>query len=613
MDKKSAVEMMDFNPFLGPLLDSDDPRPAENKRIKECFELYLSIGFYRDLDQPDGSQMRYYVYEDRHKPMNEITTYSSLLELEQALQTDADRKDIFRNNPKVFIEGHGGDNRYGVGGDHPKREGYNHYLEQPYYRNDPSEQIHGDNFDKIINDLRDVINPNPGELSITLEVCNADNLYLGKSLWGHNKTFLKSLSESHQDITFSGTGPWDTSHNNAAIETGTRSPGGVNTPIISMGGNIWKPGNTIAFYNKFTINDDVSDYQVVVKKSKFASTQTAKELKINTVNYAAKILENTTLRSSAKKRILQNISENPKILKIDDLKIMSDFPADKSETKEATLLSINENKIITNEKDAYIQLAQKILAKGDKADQRDILDIALGLKDFADNGSQVKGTVFEGHERLLDDILANTRLLELVMVSCGKVLIATPSNNNLIDLLKSKNISVNSADEFGMTAMHYAVQNFYIYRDETLNLVRKLLDCGANLEAENNELQTPVMLGDKHSQKEIVIGGENLRELLQLPSLTAQPTSDTVAATLLDQANAAPKLEQSAVGIPDVAKAMQAPQPSPSARDDESSIAVLTRGFGFISQNTVAQRAQLDMAAADSVDQKNDTTLAPGK
>ena len=50
-----------------------------------------------------------------------------------------------------------------------------------------------------------------------------------------------------------------------------------------------------------------------------------------------------------------------------------------------------------------------------------------------------------------------------------------------------------------------------------------------------------------------------------------------------------------------------------SARDDASSIAVLTRGFGFISQSVVAQRAQLDMAAADSVDQKHDTTPSPGK
>ena len=89
--------------------------------------------------------------------------------------------------------------------------------------------------------------------------------------------------------------------------------------------------------------------------------------------------------------------------------------------------------------------------------------------------------------------------------------------------------------------------------------------------------------------------------------------SDTVAATLLDQANAAPKLEQSAVDIPDAAKAMKAPQPNLSARDDASSIAVLTGGFGFVSQSAAAQRAQLDMAAADFVDQKNDTTPAPGK
>ena len=80
--------MMDFNPFLGPLLDGDDPRPSENKRLKECYELYLSIGFYRDLDQPEGSQIRYYLFEDRHRSVDEIKTYSSLVELEQALQSD---------------------------------------------------------------------------------------------------------------------------------------------------------------------------------------------------------------------------------------------------------------------------------------------------------------------------------------------------------------------------------------------------------------------------------------------------------------------------------------------------------------------------------------------
>lgn len=514
-DKESAIEMMDFNPFLGPLLDSDDPRPSENKRLKERFKSYLSIGFYRDLDQPDGSQMRYYLFEDRHKSAGEIKTYSSLLELEQALRFDPDRKDIFRNNPKVFVEGHGGDDRYGVGGDHPRREAYRHYLEHPDIPTDPSEQIHDANFDKVINDLRDVIHPKPGELSITLEVCNADNLYLGKSLWGHEKTFLARLSESHKDITFSGTGPWDLSHDDAAILTGTRAPGGLNTPIMSMGGNIWKPGNTVVFYNQFTMDGSVSDYQVVVKKSKFSSTQTAKELKINTVNYAAKILENTKLKPGDKKRILQHISENPNILKIDDLKLIPGFPGEEFGAKEATWLAINENGILTKEKEDYIQLAQRILAKGDKADHRDILKIALGLKDFADNGCAVKGSVFEGHEKLLDDILANKRLLELVMVACGKVLIAGPSNDSLIDFLLERGVAINSVDEHGMTATHYAVQNFYIYRDEPLALVTKLLDCGADVELADQKGKTPYTIAMKHGSKEIVLGGEKLIELVQ--------------------------------------------------------------------------------------------------
>src|SRR3990167_1856292 len=474
-DKKSAIELMDFNPFLGPLLDSDDPRPAENKRLKERFKSYLSIGFYRDLDQPDGSQLRYYLYENRHKPIDEIKTYSSLVELEEALQTDPDRKEIFRNNPKIFIEGHGGDDRYGVGGDHPRREEYKHHLELPGIPTDPSEQIHGVHFDKIINDLREVIHPKPGELSITLEVCNSDNLYLGRSLWGHEKTFLERVSESHKDIIFSGSGPWDLSQNDSAIMTGTRAPGGVNTPITSMVGNVWKSGNTVVFHNEFIIDNYVSDYQVVVKKSKFASTETAKELKINTVNYAAKILENTKLSLDDKKRILQNISENPNILKIDDLKIIPDFSSEKPE-KEAAWLA---------------------------------------LKEFADNGCESKGSVFEGHEKLLDDILSNKRLLELVMVACGKVLIATKSNDSLIDLLRSKGINVNSADEYGMTALHYAVQNFYIYRDEPLNLIKKLLDCGANVELADQKGETPYAIAMKHGSKEMVFGREKLIEFMQ--------------------------------------------------------------------------------------------------
>lgn len=150
-----------------------------------------------------------------------------------------------------------------------------------------------------------------------------------------------------------------------------------------------------------------------------------------------------------------------------------------------------------------------------------------------------------------------------------------------------------------MTALHYAVQNFYNYREEPLNLIKKLLDCGANLEAENNEMRTPVMLADKHSRQGNVMGGENLQELLQQRLADAvSVNSDTI------RSEATPKVLQS-VTDPDAAKTMHTPQPNPSARD-ASSIAVLTRGFGFVSQSAAGQRAQLGMDAADSVDQKND-------
>lgn len=509
MPKESAIELMDFNPFLGPLLDSDDPRPSENRRIKERFKSYLSIGFYRDLDQPDGLQMRYYLFEDRHKPIGEIRTYLSLVELEQALQADADRKDIFLSNPKVFIEGHGGDDRYGVGGDHPRREAYRSYLEHPDIPTDASEQIHGENFDKIINDLRDVIRPKPGELFITLEACNSDNVYLGKSLWGHEKTFLERLSESHQDITFSGTGPWDPSHSDAAITTGTRAPGGVNTPIMSMGGNVWKAGNTIVFYNRFTVNSEVSDYQVVVRKSPFASTGTAKELKINTVKYACEILEATAIDADRKEVLIIKICASRDVLKIEDLKSVPGFPQVEFEGEKITRLIAEEATVLEKEKNNYIHHVQEILARaksGEKFTDRDLLIIVLGLKDLS---------VFEGHEEIRDEILVNKNLLSLLMVTCGKVLIAGPSNNGVIDLLLENGIDINSVDERGMSALHYAVQNFYIYREEPLALVRKLLDCGADVGLADQKGVTPYMIARKHGSKEIVHGGAKLIELVQ--------------------------------------------------------------------------------------------------
>ena len=81
---------------------------------------------------------------------------------------------------------------------------------------------------------------------------------------------------------------------------------------------------------------------------------------------------------------------------------------------------------------------------------RDVLELLLGLKEPA---------VFTGHETILDRILDNKALLQLVMVSCGKVLIggSNPGNDSVIDLLLEQGVDINSADEKGMTALHYSV------------------------------------------------------------------------------------------------------------------------------------------------------------
>ncbi|MFI4955179.1 MAG: ankyrin repeat domain-containing protein, partial [Gammaproteobacteria bacterium] len=281
----------------------------------------------------------------------------------------------------------------------------------------------------------------------------------------------------------------------------------LNVPITAMGGGIWKHGNSVIFYHE--------TYQVVVRKSKFASTETAKKLKVNTMEYAREVLKKTSLDSAAIEEMITKVCANRDILEIEDLKKIPDFPQGKFEDQKITKLVEEEKRILEKEKKNYIVRVQEILARvesGEKFAERDLLIIALGLKDF----SLSKGlSVFKGHEDLRDKILANKALLPLIMVTCGKVLIAGPSNDNIIDLLLESGIDINSVDEKGMTALHYAVQNFYNYRKEPLNLINKLLDCGTNLKAEDKERRTPLMLATEHSRKGTVIAGGKVLELLQ--------------------------------------------------------------------------------------------------
>ena len=89
------------------------------------------------------------------------------------------------------------------------------------------------------------------------------------------------------------------------------------------------------------------------------------------------------------------------------------------------------------------------------------------------------------------------------------------ANDAIIALLLKNGIDINSVDENGMTALHYAVQNFYNYRNEPLNLINKLIACGADLEAKDNDNRTPLQLATEHSIKKTVIASCYLLLLLE--------------------------------------------------------------------------------------------------
>lgn len=456
---EAAVEILVFKPNSA--IPPEQRGVHENLWIKQRFKQYVSIGVY--LDGPD---LKYYFFEDCN---NTPKIYSSLVELKRELPKGLEN--IFDNTPKLFVMGHGRGDSYGS--NHPVA-------------------IYGSAFDKIITDFEETLPKQHDEIVVTLEACNTDNCEQA-ARGNQEKTFLARLSETHQSMTFCGTGPWDPKD----PQTGYRASGGfptLNAPITAMGGGIWKHGNSVIFYHE--------NYQVVVRKSMFSSTETAKELKINTIGYAREVLKETALESDAIDEMITEICANRDILRIEDLKKVPDFPQGKFEDPK-------EKQILEKEKNNYIVRVREILGRaesGEKFTERDLLIIALGLKDLS---------VFKGHEDLHDNILNNKALLQLMMVTCGKVIIADPSNDSIIDLLLERGIDINSVDEKGMSALHYAVQNFYNYRAEPLNLIKKLLDSGANLEAKDKQGRTPLMILKEHSEDRRVSAREEVQKLLE--------------------------------------------------------------------------------------------------
>jgi len=468
--KDAAIEILIYKP------DPDHPLPENqrgvviNPHLKQRFKQFVPIGVYLE-----GSDLKYYFFDQCDKSPK---IYSSLDELKRDLPEELDN--IFEKNPKLFIMGHAGGGEYGMGNCHG-----------------PSEQLYDDNFDNLLHGFKRALPAHHGEVFVTLEGCNTDN-QLNAAANSQKKTFLERVSVKHPEITFGGTGPW----NAQDVQTGFRSLSPA-SPITSMAGNIWKAGNSVIFHH--------GEYQVAVRKSLFASTQTAKELKVNTIEYARAILG-----KDGADELIAKIALNRDILNIQDLKKIEGFPELRFEGEDVAKFVEQENQILGKEQENYLTRVRHILGRADPIEQltdREVLELLLGLKE---------PSVFKGHEDLLESILANKALLNLAMVSCGKVLIGGPSNDSVIALLLKHGADINSADKKGMTALHYAVQNFYNYRKEPLHLIKKLLECGASLEVRNEKGQTPIETAQEHSKDGRVTASDKL--LASLKSSNSPPT-----------------------------------------------------------------------------------------
>ncbi|SIR78376.1 Ankyrin repeat-containing protein [Fluoribacter gormanii] len=468
--KDAAIEILIYKP------DPDHPLPENqrgvviNPHLKQRFKQFVPIGVY--LEGPD---LKYYFFDQCDKSPK---IYSSLDELKRDLPEELDN--IFEKNPKLFIMGHAGGGEYGMGNCHG-----------------PSEQLYDDNFDNLLHGFKRALPAHHGEVFVTLEGCNTDN-QLNATANSQEKTFLERVSVKHPEITFGGTGPW----NAQDAQTGFRSLSPA-SPITSMAGNIWKAGNSVIFHH--------GEYQVAVRKSLFASTQTAKELKVNTLEYARAILG-----KDGAHELIAKIALNRDILSIQDLKKIEGFPELRFEGEDVAKFVEQENQILGKEQENYLNRVRDILGRADPIEQltdRNVLELLLGLKE---------PSVFKGHEDLLESILANKALLNLAMVSCGKVLIGGPGNDSVIDLLLKHGADINSADTKGMTALHYAVQNFYNYRKEPLHLIKKLIECGASLEVRNEKGQTPIETAQEHSKDGRVTASDKL--LASLKSSNSPPT-----------------------------------------------------------------------------------------
>ena len=459
-----AIEILIYDPRNGP--ESESQRGVMvNPRLKERFMTFLPIGVYID----EGGEFQYYHFNECDNPSRK--TYHTLEALLAAHKHVLNKQ--VGVNPKLFVMGHAHGGYYGMGNYHGS-----------------SEHLHDGRFDTLIDHFKKVCTEK-SELYVTLEGCNTDSQINADSV-GQTAPFLERLSKKHQGITFGGSGPWDYQQTKAnASETGYRSLS-PDSPITSMVGNVWKAGNSIIFHH--------NGIQIRAIKSLFSSTQSAMGLKINTVKYA--------LTLGLKEEEIQAIALRRDIQTIQDLRKVSAFSGRSPDASFMQHMKAQEQ-ILSGERDAYVQRVRRILDQESVPSSREIAVLLLGLKDTS---------VFSFHpdgESVFATLLSRQDLLNLAMVSCGKLLVGGPSNDHIINFLIKNGADINATDEKGMSALHYAVQNFYNYRDEPLHLIHTLLSKGANKELKDREGKTPKERAIEHSHDPRVSGGNRLILSLQ--------------------------------------------------------------------------------------------------
>jgi len=459
-----AVEIIATNPHLLPL-----PKPMreshENVRLKDRYQHVLVIGVYLE-----EQQCRYYFFNDRYQPITPI--YRHLFEVEKEVPSSL--KGCFQSQPHLYLMGHGNGGLYGICG------------------YDSSESILDASFDRLIDDIKIAFFKNTVTPRITLESCSSANRHHAES----SPSFIEHLSNKHKDIIFSGSTPWNPEKNH----TGYRASGGfpnLMLPITSMIGSTWKNGgNVTVFFHQ--------GQQLLAKKSPLSNTASSMALKINTVNYAQELASHHTVTDT----VLETIYKSSDILRITDLQKLpelSPFFAFKNET--LIQLENHEVDILHWEKARYFSKLEDIIKRFEQRETphaKEALTIALCLQQPA---------LFDDHADLYRRIMPNKTLLECVMIASGKVLIANSSNHRLIDLLLSHQIDINTSDHNGMNALHFAVHAFYVYEQEPLALIDKLIHSGANINARDNKGRTPLLLalefGHATVAKKLVEKGAN--------------------------------------------------------------------------------------------------------